>query len=394
MDSTVDSTLDGTLDGTVTLVLSPNWLGDAVMALPAIADLKRHAPQTRLVVAARPSVAALFDLAPVVDDVITLEWRGRVLSRAGLRADIDRLRQVGARSAVLLPNSFASAWLAKQAGIPERMGYATDWRSSLLSRAVPRPRASLHQGAYYQHLVGAIGVPVGPLEPRLDVPPEDIAAARTLLESKGWAGSTPLVVLAPGAAYGTAKRWLPRHFATLVTALASGSLASGPLVSGSLASGSLVAGGVPGSIGAGVACVLVGGAADANTTALVRGLVPDQVRARVFDLAGATSLRSLAGVLRLASACVSNDSGAMHLAAAVGAPVVALFGATNEHETAPLAWQGRPARVLTHPVWCRPCMLRECPIDHRCMKGLEPATVLSAVEQALASAGPMLSSTA
>ncbi len=361
-------------DGAVTLVLAPNWLGDAVMALPAIADLKGHAPHVRLVVAARPSVSAIFDLAPTVSETISLAWRGRVLSRSGLQADIDRLRQVGAGSAVLLPNSFASAWLAKQAGVPERIGYATDWRSPLLSRAVRRPRASMHQGAYYQHLVGAMGVPAGPLEPRLDVPAADVAAATALLRLKGWSGSTRLLVLAPGAAYGTAKRWLPRHFATLVTALAT---------SADRAS----------ATGAGVTCVLVGGAADAETTALVRGLVPDRVRTHVLDLAGATSLRTLAGVLRLASACVSNDSGAMHLAAAVGAPVVALFGATNEHETSPLGWQGRPAHVITHPVWCRPCMLRECPIDHRCMKGLEPATVLNAVEQALGAVRPMLSST-
>jgi heptosyltransferase-2 len=341
----------------VTLVMAPNWLGDAVMALPAIADLKRHAPATRLTVAARPSVVALFELASDVDATVTLEWRGRVLSRAGLHADIERLRNLDASQAVLLPNSFASAWLVHQAGVPERVGYATDWRSFLLSRAVQRPDASVHQGEYYQHLVRALGVATGPLEPRLEVSLDDQETARALLVAHGWDTLSTLVVLAPGAAYGTAKQWLPSHYAALAA-----SLVTTPVN------------------GRGVACVLIGGHADAATTALVRTSVTEGVRARVLDLAGATSLRSLAGVFRLAAACVSNDSGAMHVAAAVGTPLVALFGATNERETSPLAWHDRPARVLVNPVWCRPCMRRQCPIDHRCMTGLLPTTVLSVVE--------------
>ena len=105
----------------------------------------------------------------------------------------------------------------------------------------------------------------------------------------------------------------------------------------------------------------------------------------MIDLTGRTSLEALAGVLAVADACVSNDSGAMHLAAAVGAPVVATFGPTNEHATRPLARSGRAAHVLTHDVWCRPCMLRECPIDHRCMTGITPDRVFAAVTSVLES---------
>jgi heptosyltransferase-2 len=103
----------------------------------------------------------------------------------------------------------------------------------------------------------------------------------------------------------------------------------------------------------------------------------------VIDLAGQTSLKELASVFRLASVCVSNDSGAMHVAAAVGTPVIALFGSTREYETAPLARTGSHVEVLTHDVWCRPCMLRECPIDHRCMTGITPERVLTAVDRAM-----------
>jgi len=335
------------------LIVAPNWLGDAVMALPAIGDLRRAFPQAWFVVAARASVAAMFHLAIGIDEVAALEWNGKRGKRAAFRTDVARLRAAACDTAVLLPNSFASAWLAWRAGVPQRWGYAGDLRSWLLTRAVARPGGSVHQGAYYQHLVHGLGVPNGPLEAVLVARDADVAEARALLAARGWDGRRRLVAVAPGAAYGTAKQWLPEYFITLVRELT-------------------------GSDGA--TCVLVGGGgADAATTAQIRTAQPLELRDHVIDLAGATSLSALAGVLSLADVCVSNDSGAMHVAAALGVPVVALFGPTNEHETAPLARAARPARVLTQPVDCRPCMLRECPIDHRCMARLQPADVRRAV---------------
>jgi heptosyltransferase-2 len=338
------------------LVLSPNWLGDAVMALPAIADLRRRWPAARVTVAARASVAPMFELAGAVDAVVTLQWKGRLFDGAARRADVARLREGGFDTSVVLPNSFASAWLVRRAHIRDRWGYARDWRSPLLTRAVPKPAGSLHQGAYYQHLVRALGAPSGPLEATLTVTGPDLEAARTLLAGRGWHPARRVIALAPGAAYGTAKRWLPEHFATLVAALVRER---------------------------GVTCVLVGGPADAGATRLVREGVDADARLHVIDLAGATTLRVLAGVLALADVCVSNDSGSMHLAAALGVRVIALFGPTREYETAPLSQSAAPATVLVHEVWCRPCMLRECPIDHRCMTGLLPGRVLTAVADAL-----------
>ncbi len=335
------------------LVLAPNWLGDAVMALPAIADVRRRFAGARLTVAARSSVAALFHLVPGVDDVVTLRGGGGPLRPGPWREDVERIATARADAALLLPNSFGSAWLAKQAAIPERWGYAADLRRPLLSRAVRRPRRSLHQGAYYQHLVRELGAPSGPLEPALIVPAEALAAARALLVERGWDGARPLLVLAPGAAYGTAKRWLPPHFGRLASMAAA----------------------------AGAQCVLIGSRADAPTVAWVTGCIDAGAGAAAIDLAGETSLELLAAVLRLAAACVSNDSGAMHLAGAVGAPLAALFGPTREHETAPLTGGGGRAEVLINPVWCRPCMLRECPLDHRCMKGLAPERVLAVVDR-------------
>jgi heptosyltransferase II len=128
-------------------------------------------------------------------------------------------------------------------------------------------------------------------------------------------------------------------------------------------------------------CALVGSRSDAATMQTIRSAAPADCQPRIFDLAGLTTLPVLAAIMSLGRACVSNDSGAMHLAAAAGAPTVAIFGPTNERATAPLARSGVSIELLTNPVWCRPCMLRECPIDHRCMTGIEPAHVRAAIDR-------------
>jgi heptosyltransferase-2 len=330
------------------LIVAPNWLGDVVMALPAIADVRRQFPGARLTIAARRSVSDLFRLAPFIDAIVTLERRTRWWQGSRLQDSVKRLREVDADVALLLPNSFASAWLVRSAGIRDRWGYAADLRGPLLTRPVPRPTGSMHQGAYYQHLTRELGIDSGPLEPVLTVPQSATDAARRLLIDRGWQPSRPIVAFAPGAAYGTAKRWPPTFVANVVSTLVRDR--------------------------AGV-CVLVGSRADRETTDQVRAALPVEVTPHVLDITGETTLETLAGVMTMASACVSNDSGAMHVAAAVGTPLVAVFGSTNEYETAPLTREGHRAVVLTHPVWCRPCMLRECPIDHRCMKRITPEHV-------------------
>ena len=135
------------------IVVAPNWLGDAVMALPAMADLKRHFQGAQLIVAARAPVAPLYALSPSVDAVVPLQWRGAPTRRRAMQADVERLRAIGGDVAVLFPNSFASAWLVRSVGIGERWGYASDWRRPLLTRGVRRPRRSMHQAVYYQTLI-------------------------------------------------------------------------------------------------------------------------------------------------------------------------------------------------------------------------------------------------
>jgi len=338
------------------VVVAPNWLGDAVMALPALASVRQQWPSAHVAVAARASVAPLFAMVAGVDAVITLETTTGLGAVARWRRDAHRLASAGADAALLLPNSFVSAWIVAQAAIGERWGYAADLRARLLTRAVPRPRTGLHQADYYLALVEALGIAPAARYAHVQVPAAALEARTDLLEGGGLTPDAPYVALAPGAAYGKAKQWPPERFAELVARIHAEF---------------------------GWRAVLVGTRSDARVCA---GIAEDVHRRHPeapapLDLSGRTDLPALAAVLASARAVVANDSGAMHLAGAVGAPVVAVFGSTNEQQTTPLtAAPAAPSpRVITHPVWCRPCMLRECPIDHRCMRGITAPMVMASL---------------
>jgi heptosyltransferase-2 len=212
----------------------------------------------------------------------------------------------------------------------------------------------MHQVEYYQHLVKALDlIDPSPLFPSPDRPhiaiPGDLRAIGVKeLTGAGWDGTRPLVALAPGAASGSAKRWPPASFAGLARTLAAD----------------------------GIQSVMVGGRADLPVARQIEEALEGDV---VLNLMG-TDLPTLAGILSACRALVSNDSGAMHLGAALGIRVTAVFGSTDERLTRP---SGDGHIVLTNPVWCRPCMMKECPIDHRCMRGVGVDRVVGAVRQML-----------
>lgn len=328
------------------VIRAPNPLGDALMALPAMAAVRAAMAGRQLIVAASPGVAPLFsemtaaspDVAIVVDK----------------RREAEQLRELRADAIVLLTNSFRTAWVARQAAIPQRWGYRAHARSLLLTRAVARPRTRVHQSEYYLQLVrelglGAEGSDLGPT-PTLRITPATRARTDAFLAQLGVDRSTPLVGLAPGAAYGHAKRWPPQRVAELVARLTAG----------------------------GATCLLVGAEGDRSAGREIESVLPPG--SRVVNVIGRTDLRLFAGLLASCHAFVSNDSGAMHLAAAAGVPVAAIFGPTDERVTAPLGSHD----VIIHQVFCRPCMLRDCPIDHRCMRGISVDTVFDAVSRRLA----------
>ena len=320
------------------------------MALPLVNDLRRAWPDVHITVAARDSVAPLFEMVPGVAGILRFEGAGKTAIMRW-REDAELLAQGQFDTALLLPNSFHAAWLAKQAGIPERWGYARDWRGRLLTRAIPRPPRDLHQAEYYQRLATGLGLSTSEGFARVEVGDAARARACALLSEAGLMPATRYVVFAPGAAYGRAKQWLPERFAELAQLLGR----------------------------EGLSTVLIGTKADAG---LCAGIVKAARNgATVVDLSGQTDLPTLAAVMAGANATIANDSGAMHLAGAVGCRVIAIFGPTDHRRTAPLrASATKPAPVIVATrVWCRPCMLRECPIDHRCMRRITARDVFGSV---------------
>ncbi len=287
------------------VIVAPNWLGDAVMALPLLADIRRGWAGTHLTVAARGSIAALFAMVEGVNDVIALRGGGGITALVTMARNAAALRERSFDAALLLPNSFISALTVSRAQIPQRWGFRADWRGALLTHAIKRPATPVHQADYYQTIGSGLGLVPGPRQARITVSAGGRARAEALLESVGLGAGAPFIAMAPGAAYGRAKQWLPERFAELARLVQSER---------------------------GMPSVLVGAGAD---TAVCRAIALDA--AGTIDLSGRTDLATLAGVLASAEAVVANDSGAMHLAAAAGTHVVAVFGATNEKKTAPLA---------------------------------------------------------
>ena len=335
------------------VVLAPNWLGDAVMALPAFADLRRHFSSAHLAVAARPSVAPMYAMVGGVDQVITLPGGGGWRAWTGWREDVRALEGGSFDTAILFPNSYATARNVAKAGIRERWGYATDGRGRLLTRAIETPRGDLHQRAYYQALTTALGAPEGP--PFASIRPSR-EKANLVLREIGLDTGEPFVVFAPGAAYGRAKQWLPERYAELADLIINER---------------------------GWTVMMVGAKVDRDACEDIARRLPKKGTRinRLIDFCGKSDLPLLAGILGEARAVVSNDSGAMHLAGAVGTKVIAVFGPTREKQTSPLS-SGPDAPVpvvITHEVFCRPCMLRECPIDHRCMRRIAARRVFDAL---------------
>ena len=320
-------------------VRAPNWLGDAVMALPAIGAVRARYREGSVSVLAVPAVAPLFleQTSASPDDVVSLDDRAR---------EMDALQGGRFDAVLLLPNSFRTAWMARRAGVRERWGYRSGGRRWLLTRAVARPSGHVHQVEYYRRLVRALGIDAGDDLPLVAVTEETGRRASALLQEHRVTTVGPLVGFAPGAAYGYAKRWPPPRVADVVVRLTRER---------------------------GATCLLVGAAGDREAGREIESALPRDIR--VVNLIGRTDLRVLAGVLAACDAFVSNDSGAMHLAAAVGVPVTAIFGPTDERETSPAGNHD----VLVEPVFCRPCMLRDCPIDHRCMKRISVDAVTASV---------------
>jgi heptosyltransferase-2 len=317
------------------LVIAPNWIGDCVMAFPFLRAIRRAHPGDSLAVLAHPAPACLFRAEGSADEVLV---------RSGFAAEILRLRAGRFDEAWLLPNSFRAGLLAFLGGVPERLGYTTDHRRALLTVDLRPPRRIDHQLRDYDALLRSRGVAPDLEPPRLSIPPEALQKADRALT---WvAEGQPLALLAPGAAFSWTKRWPPESFGGL--------------------------GGLLRDRGWAVGIAIGPGEAD-----LARRIC-DSAKAPLPILGADLDPVELAATFTRARVVVANDSGPMHLAAAVGTPVVAFFGPTDPGRTGPT---GSPSRVLDRYVFCSPCFLKECPYGHECMKEITAEMALAAVEE-------------
>jgi heptosyltransferase-2 len=325
-------------------VRATNWIGDAVMSLPAIRAIRDIFPHAHLSVLAKPWVGDLYAREPAID---------RVIPYTGSRSEVARrLRAERFDAAILLQNAFDAALVTWMARIPVRIGYRRDGRGPLLTHPIPVPEPGeipRHERFYYLEMLRRAGL----MERfptcdaiRLEGVEEARSAGRKRLAEFGVHGS--VVGISPGAAYGSAKRWPSERFAEVAREFAP--------------------------------VLLFGSTAEAELCESIARSVPG-----ARNLAGKTTLREF---IDLAAACrlfLTNDSGAMHIASALGVPTVTVFGATDETTTGPT---GPLARIVREHVECAPCLLRECPIDHRCMNRVTPERVAVAARELLETCGP------
>ncbi|MDT8440431.1 MAG: lipopolysaccharide heptosyltransferase II [Desulfuromonadales bacterium] len=327
------------------LVRMPNWIGDAVMATPALHDLRSTCPAAEIVVVANPLVAELFREHPDCDRVLVYDRQGAHRGLGGLWRFSCQLRRERFDLAVLLQNAFEAALVALLAGIPRRAGYRTDGRGLLLTDGVPAvdKKHGLHHVDYYRHCLAQLGITGGSDTLRLAVTAAEQQWAAETLGPGRW------LAINPGASYGAAKRWLPERFAAVADGLAARYAAS---------------------------IVLTGGPGEREIGRDIEKAMQVPVR----NLIGQTSVREMMALLARCELMITNDSGPMHVAAALGTPLVAVFGPTDHTTTSPAAER---CRIVRQPVDCAPCMLRECPVDHRCMTGITADQVLAAAAELL-----------
>jgi heptosyltransferase II len=326
-------------------IRSTNWIGDAVMTTPAMGRVRAGFPGAEIAVAANPTVAQLLRHHPDCDRILVYDKKGVHRGLGGLLRFCSEIRKEQFDLAILFQNAIEAAIMTSIAGIPRRAGYNTDCRGLLLTHSVSgwRRARRLHHTDYYLTMLAGLGLQGGHGCQRLHCTEEELAWARAQLSDEIW------VAINPGATYGSAKRWYPERFAAVADDLAEEFS---------------------------VRILLVGGPDEGS----IAGEVAANMRSEPLNLAGKTSVRQLMALLSQCRLLVTNDSGPMHVAAAFGVPIVAIFGSTDHTTTSPLA---SLCRIVRKPTACAPCLKTTCPTDHRCMTAVSVGDVLEAARNLL-----------
>ena len=355
------------------LIRGTNWLGDAVMTTPALLRLREKFPDAHIALLTPEKLAELWLSHPAINDTIAFSPDEGVFSVG------KKLRAERFDTALVLPNSPRSALEVFLAGIPNRIGYSRPWRNWFLKKAVaPRadavkmhkrtvseiralvatdtqsvPRkspfsSSAHQSREYLHLAGVLGANPEPLPAALFVTPQEADAARRAFGLSAVSG--PIFGISPGAEYGPAKRWPIERYIAAAKDIQKKTRC---------------------------AWIVFGGRNETDLAGQIQSALGGSA---IFNVAGKTSLRDLMSLMKLCRVFLTNDTGPMHVAAALGVPVVAIFGSTSPELTAPLAANESLLKILRSDVPCSPCFLRECPIDFRCMNGISVERVMHAIQ--------------
>lgn len=321
------------------IVRMPNWLGDLVMATPVLADLRARWPEARITAMCSSGLAPVLKNDPNINEVFSFKRPNGWIPHQQHWTIIEELQRGHYDLGVLLTNSFSSAWWFWLGKVKNRIGYSGNLRNLLLNRSVPFPaqKETQHLVITYKMLLNPIGIPVSNRSPQLYTTPEERQATADLLKRCGVDLKKHILVgINPGAAYGTAKCWLPDRFHDVTKRLIEDPR---------------------------VRVVYFGDPAGASVVNEICKDLPEQV----INLAGKTNLRELMSLISTCSVFLTNDSGPMHVAAAFNVPLVALFGSTSDVKTGPYGG----GKVIHKHVECSPCYKRVCPIDFRCMKRIE-----------------------
>lgn len=325
------------------LIRGTNWIGDAIMTLPAVKSVRAAYPKARLSILAKAPVTEIYRLFSGADEIIAYEKKFD--NPLGVLQLARRLRAQKFDAAILLQNAIEAAIIAFAAGIPVRAGFNTDGRGLLLTHAIRRTPEILkvHQIDYYLEMVKALGCVDVDRAMHLETQISPVAA-RDALAKYLFSADAAIIGIAPGAAYGPAKRWLSERFA-----------AAGDQLGGAL----------------GARVVLFGGKDDRETAENVRR----QAQSDMLNLAGVTTLQETVHLLSQCRLVISNDSGLMHVAAALNVPTIAVFGSTNPVTTSP---SGEKTAIVRKEAPCSPCLKKTCPTDFRCMTDIAVDDVVAA----------------
>ncbi len=333
------------------LIRATNWVGDAIMALPALRAVRGKFPDARISIVARPYVADLYRDQHVCDELIPYDAKGQHRGVRGREHLATQLREKQFDVALLLQNAFDAAWLAWRAGVPDRIGYRRDARGFLLTKAIKVPKPGEippHEKFYYLELLHRAGwIDQFQDDPHITLNVPDAARRRAahMLLDEGSSPNALRIAVGAGASYGSAKCWAPGRFAQVLNGLRTDTELD---------------------------VILFGTPAEAA----VSDAIAADLRRAPIDLTGKTAIVDLPALLSQCHIFLGNDSGAMHVAAAVGLPVVAVFGPTDPSGTAPVTTR---STIVQQKPYCSPCFLRRCPIDHRCMTAVTPDMVRAAV---------------